>query len=178
MTYRICLTGVESTGKSTLAPKLAARFDGVVMPEYGRSWAETLGTDFTRQALRDIAIGHLAARAELEAEKPALIIEDTDIIMTSAWSRMLHGRRDPVLTAIPASADLYLLFAPDTPWIDDGTRQFGGERRARFHAIIVQEFALRQITPVIIGGDWASRATAAENAIANFIAKDQNLTTR
>lgn len=174
---RICLTGVESTGKSTLAPVLAARFGGVVMPEYGRSWAETLGTDFTHQALRDIAIGHIAELEKLAAAAPSLIIEDTDIVMTSAWSHMLHGSRDPVLSAVPASADCYLLFAPDTPWIDDGTRQFGGNRRARFHAIIAEEFALRAITPIIISGDWASRAAAAENAVAAVIADGQNLTT-
>jgi NadR type nicotinamide-nucleotide adenylyltransferase len=177
MTVRICLAGVESTGKSTLAPRLVARFGGVIMPEYGRSWAETLGTDFTPQALRDIAIGHLEARAALEADNPALIIEDTDIIMTSAWSRMLHGRRDPVLSTIPATADLYLLFAPDTPWIDDGTRQFGGAQRARFHAIIVQEFALRQIMPVTIAGDWAARQNGAEAAIAALLATGQNFNT-
>jgi NadR type nicotinamide-nucleotide adenylyltransferase len=174
---RICLTGVESTGKSTLAPLLAARFGGVVMPEYGRSWAETLGTDFTRQALRDIAIGHIAERDTVVAAQPNVIIEDTDIVMTSAWSHMLHGSRDPVLSAVPANADRYLLFAPDTPWIDDGTRQFGGERRARFHAIIVEEFALRAITPVMIGGDWASRAATAEAAIAAVIPDGQNFTT-
>jgi nicotinamide riboside kinase len=162
---------VESTGKSTLAPRLAARFGGVVMAEYGRSWAETLGTDFTRQALRDIAVGHLEARADLEAKTPNLIIEDTDIIMTSAWSRMLHGKRDPVLSAVPASADLYLLFAPDTPWIDDGTRQFDGAQRTRFHAIIVQEFALRSIAPLPVAGDWAARQDGAEAAIAALLAR-------
>jgi NadR type nicotinamide-nucleotide adenylyltransferase len=170
MTLTVCLTGVESTGKSTLAPFLADRFGGVIMPEYGRSWAETLGTDFTRQALREIAVGHLAARAELEAANPALIIEDTDIIMTSAWSRMLHGKRDSMLSAIPAQADLYLLFAPDTEWIDDGTRQFSGPRRAQFHTIIVQEFALRNINPVNIGGDWQTRRSIAEAAIAALLA--------
>jgi NadR type nicotinamide-nucleotide adenylyltransferase len=170
MTIRICLAGVESTGKSTLAPRLAARFGGVVMPEYGRRWAETLGTDFTRLALRDIALGHLDALARLDAGNPALIIEDTDIIMTSAWSRMLHGKRDPALSAIPASADLYLLFAPDTPWLDDGTRQFGGAQRTRFHTIIVQEFALRNIAPVGIAGDWSARQKEAEAAIAALLA--------
>jgi NadR type nicotinamide-nucleotide adenylyltransferase len=165
VTRRVCLTGVESTGKSTLAPLLAARFGGLVMREYGREWAETHGLDFTRQALRDIAAGQVAARAALEAIHPALIIEDTDIVMTSAWSVMLHGSRDPALSAIPASAGLYLLFSPDTPWIDDGTRQFGGERRAHFAAIIEQELALRGITPTIIAGDWAERQADAEAAI-------------
>jgi nicotinamide riboside kinase len=162
---RVCLTGVESTGKSSLAPKLAARFGGVVMTEYGRTWAETYGLDFTPDALRAIAQGHLAARAAIEATRPGLIIEDTDIVMTSAWARMLHDARDPVLSAIPASADLYLLFARDTPWIDDGTRQFGGRERVRFDAIIRDELTVRGIVPVLVGGDWAARQAAAERAV-------------
>ena len=77
---RVCLTGVESTGKSALAPLLAQRFGGVVMAEYGRTWAETHGLDFSPEALREIAAGHLAARAAIEAQRPSLIIEDTDIV--------------------------------------------------------------------------------------------------
>lgn len=170
MTKRVCLTGVESTGKSSLAPKLAARFGGVVMAEYGRTWAETYGLDFTAEALREIAAGHLAARAAIEATRPSLIIEDTDIVMTSAWARMLHGARDPALTAIPANADLYLLFARDTPWVDDGTRQFGGRERVRFDAIIRDELAARGIVPVMVGGDWAARQATAEAAVARLLA--------
>lgn len=167
---RVCLTGVESTGKSTLAPLLAQRFGGVVMAEYGRTWAEAHGLDFTPEALREIAAGHLAARAAIEAQRPSLIIEDTDIVMTSAWAQMLHGARDPLLTAIPGTADLYLLFAPDTPWIDDGTRQFGGGERVRFDAIIRDELAARGIVPVMVDGDWAARQAAAEAAIVRLLA--------
>jgi NadR type nicotinamide-nucleotide adenylyltransferase len=162
---RVCLTGVESTGKSTLAPLLASRFDAVVVPEYGRAWAEANGTDFTVEALRAIAAGHIAARAAITANRPAIVIEDTDIVMTSAWARMLQGARDLVLSAIPADADLYLLFAPDTPWIDDGTRQFPGDQRARFHEIIADELALRGVHPVPIAGDWAQRLAASTAAI-------------
>ena len=126
---RIVLTGVECTGKTSLAALLAAHFGGVVVPEYGREWAQTRGVNFTRQALRDIAAGHVRGRKAIAAAKPAIVIEDTDIVMTSAWARMLHGQRDPALTDIPATGDLYLLFAPDTEWIDDGTRQFGGVLR-------------------------------------------------
>ena len=162
---RVVLTGVESTGKSTLAPQLAAHFGGVVMPEYGRRWAETNGTDFTPSALRDIAAGHLAATKALAATRPAIIIEDTDIVMTAAWAIMLHGQRDPVLSAIPATADLYLLFRPDTPWIEDGTRMFGGDQRTRFHNVVRDELGIRQITPVVIAGDWAARRAGAIAAI-------------
>ncbi len=168
---RICLTGVESTGKSVLAPLLATRFGGVVMPEYGREWADSHGLDFTPAALLAIAAGHLGRRRAIEAINPALVIEDTDIVMTMAWSRMLHGGRDPALAAIPADADLYLLFAPDTPWHDDGTRAFGGADRLRFHATIVDELAQRGIVPLPITGSWPARQAQAEGAIAALLAQ-------
>ncbi len=170
MTVRVVLSGVECTGKSTLAPVLAAHFDGVVMPEYGRSWAEVHGTDFTIAALRDIAAGHMAASQALVAALPPVIIEDTDIVMTAAWAIMLHGRRDPLLSAIPATGDLYLLFRPDTPWINDGTRMFGGDQRTRFHNVVRDELGIRRITPVIIEGDWATRRASAEAAIEKLFA--------
>ena len=166
---RVVLTGVESTGKSTLGPRLAARFGGAFVPEYGRDWAERHGLDFTTAALRRIAAGHIASRAAIAAADPPLIIEDTDIVMTSAWGQMLHGRRDPQLAAIPADADAYLLFAADTPWIDDGTRQFGGDDRQRFDAIIRAELAARGIAPVDVAGDWARREAAAVAVISALL---------
>jgi nicotinamide riboside kinase len=84
---------------------------------------------------------------------------------------MLHGRRDPLLSAIKANADIYLLFSPDTPWIDDGTRQFGGAARGKFHRIIADELAMRGIAPVIIAGDWEQRRAAAVGAVTGLLAR-------
>ena len=166
---RVVLTGVESTGKSTLAPNLAGHFGGTFVPEFGREWAERHGLDFTPEALRQIAAGQLASRTAIAAARPQLIIEDTDIVMTSAWSRTLYGCRDPWLSAIPADADAYLLFAADTPWIDDGTRQFGGDDRRRFDAVIAAELAARGIVPARIAGDWPMREAAAIAAISALL---------
>jgi NadR type nicotinamide-nucleotide adenylyltransferase len=163
---RVCLTGAESTGKSTLAPRLAARFDGVVVEEYGRTYAEAHGTDFTPEDLRRIADGHIALRQVAEARCPPLIVEDTDIVVTAAWAEILFGAPDPALESLPATADLYLLFSPDVPWVDDGTRLFGtAERRARFHRLIKRGLARRGIIPVHVGGDWEQRYAAAEAAV-------------
>jgi len=161
----ICLTGVESTGKTMLAEQLCASLGGLLMREYGREYAETIGTDFTPAALRSIAATHAQRRAALLATGPALLIEDTDIVTTAAWFRMLHGHRDPELSATPTAADLHLLFAPDTPWVADGTRQFVGTYRDRFHAIISDELAQRGIAPALISGNWAQRREQAETAI-------------
>jgi NadR type nicotinamide-nucleotide adenylyltransferase len=170
---RVCLTGAESTGKSMLAPRLAARFGGVVVEEYGRTYAERHGTNFTPEDLRRIAEGHVAARQAIQATRPRLIVEDTDIVVTCAWAEMLFGSRDPVLEAVPASADLYLLFSPEVPWVDDGTRLFGSsKRRARFHALIASGLTRRGIEPVLIGGDWQQRQDATTAAIAALLGTD------
>jgi NadR type nicotinamide-nucleotide adenylyltransferase len=167
---RACLTGAESTGKSTMAPRLAARFDGIVVAEYGRSYAEAHGTDFTPADLHRIAEGHIALRAIAESTGATVIIEDTDIVLTCAWAEMLFGSPDPLLEAIPATADLYLLFSPDVPWIEDGTRMFGSvARRARFHALIEAALTRRGIVPIDAGGGWEERYAAAEAAIARAI---------
>ena len=162
----ICFTGVESTGKTRLAERLSRRLGALLMPEYGREYAETMGTDFSPEALRSIAHIHAERRQTLLATRPRLLIEDTDVVMTAAWFRMLHGHRDPALSALPAAADLYVLFAPDTAWVADGTRQFVGRDRLLFQAAIEDEMALRNIEPQLIMGSWRQRDKQVEAAIA------------
>ena len=53
----ICLHGPESTGKSTVGPRLAKALGGQYLPEYGRDYAEAHGTDFTMADLLAIARG-------------------------------------------------------------------------------------------------------------------------
>lgn len=164
-TVHVCFTGVESTGKTRLAERLARRLDAVLMPEYGREHAETIGTDFNPDVLRSIARIHAERRDRLLATRPPILIEDTDVVMTAAWFRMLHGHRDPYLSSLPAPADLHLLFAPDTPWVADGTRQFVGRDRLAFQAVIEDELALRHIEPVLIMGSWQQREAQVLAAI-------------
>jgi len=171
----VCFTGVESTGKSTLARQLGGAMGGVVMPEYGREYAETIGTDFTPDALRRIAMEHDRRRRMLLAAGPALLIEDTDIVTTAAWFRMLHGARDAMLSAIPAVAHIHFLFAPDTQWVADGTRQFVGRQRLRFQQMIEDELAQRGIEPLAISGNWAQRRERVETAIRHALATRETL---
>jgi NadR type nicotinamide-nucleotide adenylyltransferase len=166
MTLHICLLGVESTGKTTLGQKVARRLGGHFLPEYGREFAETIGTEFSAFALRSIARIHEQRRRRLLATQPRLLVEDTDVVMTAAWFRMLNGHADPVLSAMPAPADVHLLFAPDTPWVDDGTRRFVGPDREAFARAIDAELAARGIVPVLIGGNWPEREAALAAAIS------------
>lgn len=167
MTRRICLHGPESTGKSTIAPRLAARLSGVVVSEYGRSYAEANGTDFTMVDLVAIARGHDAnARAAIASGADPVIL-DTDPLMTAVWADMLFGTRDPWFAAWQGTADLYLLFDIDLPWIDDGTRLFGTtDARKRFFDLSRAELERRGVPWALVTGHGEARFQSALTAIA------------
>ena len=165
---RVCFHGAESTGKSVLAEKLAGELRCPMVPEYGREYCETRGTALTMADLLAIAGGQDAAMRSACAEAPPLVLLDTDPLMTAAWAAMLFGDVPPALLAYP-KAERYLLFAPDVPWIADGTRFFGAaEARARF-AALAEDMLVRAGLPFTrIGGDWAERENAVREALREF----------
>lgn len=163
---RVCLHGAESTGKSTLAAKLAARFGCPVVAEYGRDYAEAHGTEFTLADLLAIAEGQDRLMREAAAQAPRLLILDTDPLMTAAWAQMLFGTVPDALLAYD-KAEHYLLFEPDVPWIADGTRFFGTpELRARFAQVAEAMLVRAGVAYSTIGGSWDERERRAIAAIS------------
>lgn len=162
---RVCLHGVESTGKSALALKLGAELGCPVVPEYGRTFAETHGTDFTMADLLLIAREQDRLMREAAAARPPLLLLDTDPLMTAAWAEMLFGDVPDELLGY-ANAELYLLFEPDLPWIADGTRLFGSQAdRARFAGIVERVLVDAGVPFARISGHGAERLQAAREAI-------------
>lgn len=154
---RICFHGAESTGKSVLAEKLSAELALPLVPEYGRSYAEKHGTDFTMADLLAIAAGHEAQVQAVAATGERLALLDTDPLMTTAWAQMLFGEVPNALLDYP-KADLYLLFDPDVPWIEDGTRLFGSAAsRARLAALAEDVLVQTGVPYARISGTWAQR---------------------
>jgi NadR type nicotinamide-nucleotide adenylyltransferase len=163
---RVVLSGVESVGKSTLAKDLARHFGGLHIPEFGRTYTERLRRDLTLEDHYAIAEGHEISSDQAASVNPALLIEDTDIVMTTAWATMLFGTRDSILANHPSRADLHLLLAPDVPFVQDPVRMFGApEDRQRFHAVVVAEFKSRKLEPVLVAGSWEARTRIAVDAI-------------
>jgi NadR type nicotinamide-nucleotide adenylyltransferase len=163
---RVCFHGAESTGKSVLAAKLGAELGCPVVPEYGREYAESHGIDFTMPDLLAIAREQDALMRNAAAHDPPLLILDTDPLMTAAWAQMLFGEVPDELLAYP-KAELYLLFAPDVPWVADGTRFFGwDEQRVRFAELAEDLLVRTGVTYRTVSGDWAERERQARAVIA------------
>ena len=166
----VCFHGAESTGKSVLADKLARELGGTWVPEYGRTYCEERGTDLHMEDLLAIAAGQAAAVEVAKAAHPRLLLLDTDQLMTAAWAEMLFGEVPQQLEAYP-KADLYLLFTPDVPWIDDGTRFFGkGPLRSRFAALAEEVLIRAGVRYEMISGGWADREKAARAALTTLLA--------
>lgn len=166
MKLHICLYGAESTGKSTLAPQLAALLGADIVPEYGRAYCEAHGTDLTSDDLRAIFRGHVAATAAALAAAPRVLISDTDPLMTQAWSLMLFGQRLADIDGWNDVADYYLVPDPDLPWQDDGTRLFGTRaERQRFMDIAVAELERRDLRWAWVRGSGAARSASAMQAL-------------
>ncbi len=158
----LCLHGAESTGKSVLAERLGYPW----VPEYGRTYCEEHGTDLTMADLLAIAEGQAEENRKAMAARPPVLLLDTDQLMTAAWAQMLFGEVPPALLAYP-KADHYLLFAPDVPWRDDGTRFFGtDDRRARFAALAEEMLVRAEVPFTRIGGSWQEREAQARLAIS------------
>ena len=168
---KVCFHGAESTGKSALARALSAKFGYPWVPEFGRDYCEakfarTGSTDLTMDDLLAIAEGqHQAASAAAAAGNPPILLLDTDPLMTAAWAQMLFGTVPPALMAYP-KADRYLLFAPDVPWVADGSRFFGTPAERTRFAETAEAMLLRAAVPFTrIGGGWQEREAAVIAAI-------------
>jgi NadR type nicotinamide-nucleotide adenylyltransferase len=166
VTATICLHGPESTGKSTLGPRLAEALGGIYVEEFGRTWSEAKGLGFTMTDLIAIAKGHMAATRDALNRRPPYVILDTDPLMTAVWAEMLFGTRDPWFDRFKATADFYLMFDIDLPWVPDGTRMFGtDELRMRFFELSKAELERRHLPWAMIRGAGEERFENTMKAI-------------
>ena len=171
MTRVVCLHGPESTGKSTLGPRIAAALGGQYVAEFGRTWSEAKGIGFTMTDLVAIAKGHMAATREALNRRPAWLVLDTDPLMTAVWADMLFGERDPWFDRFTETADFYLMFDVDLPWVPDGTRMFGTEAlRTKFFELSRRELEQRHLPWALVGGHDELRFESAMKAIGEAAA--------
>jgi NadR type nicotinamide-nucleotide adenylyltransferase len=165
----ICLHGPESTGKSTLSAPLAAHFETIWVPEYGRVHCELNGFDLDDAGLATIAqVQSAMTRAALPLCNKRLIV-DTDALTTAAWSLMILGHLPDGVMAGLVLADLYLLTDIDIPWENDGTRYFPDpDDRRRFMAAC--ERVLEEA-----GANWIRVRGSVEERLAQAIAAIETL---
>ena len=161
---RVCVTGPESTGKTTLARRLAEWAGVDWVPEASRLYAERKGSELLLEDVGPIAREHIALA---RAVGTPLCVLDTDLLSTVVYSRYYYGTVAPwILRAERARrADLYLLSDVDVPWIPDGVRDRPTDRERMF-ALFRDALARRKANVVDVRGDWESRWQVSRDAVA------------
>ncbi|QIK37810.1 AAA family ATPase [Caldichromatium japonicum] len=177
---RLVLTGPESTGKSTLAVRLAAHFRVPLVPEFARAYIQDkllrCGRNCALEDVPAIAWGQRAAEDKALAQSPeGLIICDTDLLTIRIWSECFFGRVpteiEPLLEQLRSRLpqDLYLLTDIDVPWIADGIRDRPGDRAGQM-ALFQTRLAEMGSQAILIAGGWEERLERAIAAIGHWLA--------
>jgi NadR type nicotinamide-nucleotide adenylyltransferase len=164
------VVGAESSGTTTLARALAAHYDTVWVPEYGREyWEQKMaGPDRVWRAAEFVAIAREQARREDAAAREAnrLLVCDTDAFATVIWHERYVGRRSAEVEAARASRpiDLYLLTDIDIPFVQDGTRD-GEHIRAWMHGRFRAALEEQGRPFAVVSGAHAERLRTAVDLI-------------
>lgn len=142
MSWRVVITGSECTGKTTLARDIAARLGAPWVAESSRAYAAARGGVLSAADVEPIARVTIAAQqaAQHAAQDAgaATIVFDTDLVSTLVYARSYYGECPAWIEEECREhlADLYLLCAPDIPWVADGIRDrpSSADRAAMHHA--------------------------------------------
>ncbi len=158
----VVLLGAPSTGKTTLAERLAAKHDTVWMPEYGREYWETHQVDrrLTLEQLVEIAEGHLEREDRLLERATRFLFTDTNALTTRLFSLYYHGAVHPRLDELARLAerryDVVLVCDIDIPY-DDTWDRSGDVQRQDFQAQVVADLNARGLSFQMIRGDLETR---------------------
>src|SRR5687768_11326577 len=151
----ICFYGPESTGKSSLAKKMAEKFKTEFVPEVARELITS--NHFNREDI--IMIGRAQTERIFQKARKAnkILFCDTDLITTQIYSRHYLKVVPPVLYELEKMVeyDRYFLFDIDVPWVGDGMRDLGDEKkREEMYEVFKNELTRRNIPYVNVQGDW------------------------
>jgi HTH-type transcriptional regulator, transcriptional repressor of NAD biosynthesis genes len=165
---KFCFYGPESTGKSTMAKKMASLYQTEFVPEVAREFISS-----NNFSVNDIVkIGQEQTRRIREKTKTAnkILFCDTDLITTQIYSQQYLGVVPEAIRQLEkkVSYDLYFLFDIDVPWVADGLRDLGNKRK-EMYSVFKEALDRRKIKYVMIGGDYQQREDDIKQIVESYL---------
>lgn len=171
---RVCIFGPESTGKTTLAKKLAKYFNTVCVTEYARDLLDFNDGKCDYEHIPLIAKGHMASEEALAEQANKVLFSDTDALTTTIWSKALFDKCPEWLYELVENRhyDLYLLMDTDVPWIDDNQRFYKEkEQRKWFMNLCKEGLEKYDRKYIVISGNWEERFRKAVKEVKKIISQ-------
>ena len=162
---KIAFTGPESSGKTTLAKKIATSFNGKYVEEFARIYLEGK-TDYSQNDLDIIAEGQV----NLWKVETDFIVADTEMAVMCIWSQYKFGNISDKISKLfdGQQFDLLFLCKPDIPWEFDPMRENPANRDELFdlyHSFLLEN----KQNFVIVEGNEQQRLLIVETAIASLL---------
>ena len=164
---RVVVSGPGGTGKTTLTRRLAGHFGVPWSAEAVRTYLDRKGAPLTYRDVAPIARLQIAMEDAATAQAAALVFHDTDLVSTCVCSRHYYGDCPGWVHRLASErrADLYLLCAPDVPWVADGLQRDGRHQREQVHALLQRDLQQRKCRVVSVHGVWEERRHLALQAV-------------
>ncbi len=169
--FKIAITGPESTGKSTLAEKLAHHYGTDFVPEYSRTYLENFVGQYTEDDVVEIAKGQYNLILEEEKKFSKILIADTEIVVCKIWIEYVFGHSNEIVNNIlqEQDFDLYLLCDIDLPWVYDPLRENPNiEERKELFDIYRNTLEQMNVPYEIVSGDDEERMNNAIKIIEKY----------
>ena len=172
---RIAIFGTESTGKTSLAERLAAHFNEPWSREYAREFWDARGGRIHAGDLDAIGRGQIANEEAAVQRAKRVVFCDTELITCTLWNDLLFPGACPEWERVVANERavnfaLYLLCDADVPFVPDPQRCFPDyAQRERARHVWRHALVSRGLPFVEIRGDWPLREQTAIAAVARVL---------
>ncbi|WP_316825659.1 AAA family ATPase [Pedobacter miscanthi] len=165
---RICFYGPESTGKSTMAEKMALHYHTVFVPEVARELITN--NDITVDDIIKIGKAQTARVKEKTEAANKIVFCDTDLITTKIYSQYYLNEVPNILNHLEKEIryDLYFLLDIDVEWVADHLRDFG-DRRLEMFNLFKSELEKRNIDYILISGNYEEREEKIKKMINSML---------
>ncbi len=170
MVLNVVFLGAPSTGKTTIAEKMANEFNTVWMPEYGREYweAHQENRQLSLKQLDEIATTHVVREDAKLSEANRICFVDTNALTTRQFAISYHNQSTHTLDKFAENVlhryDLFFLCDTDIPY-DDTWDRSGDVKRKDFQKQIISDLKLRKVPYITLSGSQGKREKTVRDVV-------------